>query len=134
DGSDVGDAEATGFTYLLPLLEQDATFRSYDFDSPWYAAVNYRAVGIEVGLFFCPSNRARGSLDLGPIAADWNTPLPPTAAGCDYAFCKGANGALSTNWGRTPLTVRGVFGLRRSTEIGAGVRLLDVRDGTSTTF
>jgi prepilin-type N-terminal cleavage/methylation domain-containing protein/prepilin-type processing-associated H-X9-DG protein len=133
-GTDVGDAEATGFTYLLPFLEQDNTQKLYDFDSPWYAPANYQAVGIQIKLFFCPSNRAEGSLDLQPTAAEWNTPLPPTAASCDYAFCKGANGALTNNWQRTPLTVRGVFGLRRSTEIGTGVRLLDIRDGTSTTL
>jgi prepilin-type N-terminal cleavage/methylation domain-containing protein/prepilin-type processing-associated H-X9-DG protein len=134
DEPDVGDAEATGYTYLLPYLEQGNTQRLYDFDSPWYAQVNYQAVGIQISLLFCPSNRAQGSLNLQPIADEWNTSLPPTAAGCDYAFCKGANGGLSTSWRRTPVSVRGVFGVRGSSELGAGVRLLEIRDGTATTF
>jgi prepilin-type N-terminal cleavage/methylation domain-containing protein/prepilin-type processing-associated H-X9-DG protein len=134
DSSNLCDALATGYTYLLPYLEQDNTYRLYSFEDPWYARSNYAAVGVEIKLFFCPSNRQQGSVDLSPIAAEWQTPLPPTAAGCDYAFCKGANGAVNRNWMRTPQTVRGVFGIRRSSEINQGVRLDDVRDGTSTTL
>jgi prepilin-type N-terminal cleavage/methylation domain-containing protein/prepilin-type processing-associated H-X9-DG protein len=134
DSGNLEDAEATGYTYLLPYLEQDPTYRLYDFDSPWFARTNYAAVGTEVRLFFCPSNRTQGSLDLGPIAAEWSTPLPPLAAGCDYAFCKGANGAMHRDWQRTPPAVRGVFGVRGSAEIAAGVRLLDIRDGASSTI
>src|SRR5262249_5793817 len=94
----VTDAEATGFTSLLPYLEQDNTHRLYHFDEPWWAQPNYEAVGISVKVFFCPSNRSGGSIDLGPVAAQWSTPLPPRAAGCDYAFCKGANAALHRDW------------------------------------
>src|SRR5262245_58297684 len=42
--SNVSDASATGFTYLLPYLEQDNTHRLYRFDDPWFAASNYEAV------------------------------------------------------------------------------------------
>src|SRR5262245_14525847 len=58
--SQVTDAEATGFTRLLPYIEQDNTHRIYHFDRPWFHPVNYQAVGIEVPLFYCPSNRSRG--------------------------------------------------------------------------
>src|SRR5689334_11012830 len=34
-GTNVMDAEVTGFTYVLPFLEQDNTFRTYDFEDPW---------------------------------------------------------------------------------------------------
>ena len=132
--SNTSDAEATGFTFLLPYLEQDNTYKLYTFDDPWYATSNYQAVGIPVPLFFCPSNRTTGAISLKPLEAEWSTTLPPSAAACDYAFCKGANGALHRNWQKTPLAVRGVFGIRGSTELNTCVRLTDITDGTSTTL
>jgi prepilin-type processing-associated H-X9-DG protein len=134
DQSNTSDAEATGFTFLLPYLEQDNTYKLYTFDDPWYAQSNYQAVGLQVPLFFCPSNRTSGSINLKPLESEWSTKLPPSAAACDYAFCKGANGGLNRNWQKTPLAVRGVFGIRGSTEVNAGVRLTDMTDGTSTTL
>jgi prepilin-type N-terminal cleavage/methylation domain-containing protein/prepilin-type processing-associated H-X9-DG protein len=132
--TNIEDAEATGFTLLLPYLEQDNTFKQYHFEDPWWATSNYFAVGLPVKVFFCPSNRSTGSLDLRPIAAQWNTPLPPSAATCDYAFCKGANGALNRDWSKVPLQVRGVFNIRPPDTPGAGVRILDITDGLSNTF
>jgi prepilin-type N-terminal cleavage/methylation domain-containing protein/prepilin-type processing-associated H-X9-DG protein len=132
--SDVTSAQATGFTYLLPYLEQETVFADYHLDEAWYRPANYAAVGQEIKIFFCPSNRSSGTLDLSLIAAEWNTPLPPFAGSCDYAFCKGANGSLNSDWTRTPLSVRGVFGIRGPTEIDLGVRLDDIGDGTSNTI
>jgi prepilin-type N-terminal cleavage/methylation domain-containing protein/prepilin-type processing-associated H-X9-DG protein len=126
------DAEASGFTYLLPFLEQDNTQRLYNFDLPWYNRANFVAVGVQIKMFFCPSNRTEGALDLAPIAAEWNMSLPPLAAGCDYAFCKGANAGLQRDWTRVPVEVRGVFGIRPPG--GQGLRMIEITDGTSTTF
>jgi prepilin-type N-terminal cleavage/methylation domain-containing protein len=67
--ANVCDAEATGFTYLLPYLEQDNTYKLYDFDQPWYQPANYQVVGLPVPVFFCPSNRNAGTMNLAPIAA-----------------------------------------------------------------
>ncbi len=128
------DGNHTGFTYLLPYLEQRTVYQTYNFDQPWWGPANYRATGSELALFYCPSNRTGGSIDLSAAAAQWNLQLPPTAAACDYALSHGANGALSRNWPRQPLQVRGIFGFRRSSELNTCVRLTDVRDGTSTTF
>jgi prepilin-type N-terminal cleavage/methylation domain-containing protein/prepilin-type processing-associated H-X9-DG protein len=133
-GTNITDAEATGFTYLLPFLEQDNAQRLYHFDEPWYQPSNYDAVAVQVKVFLCPSNRDQGQLDLAPIAAEWNTSLPPVAASCDYAFCRGANGAVNRDWTRIPLEVRGVFNIRPSNQGRPGVRLLDITDGTSNTF
>jgi len=130
----LSDADSTGFTHLLPFLEQNATFKLYSFDDPWFAQSNYQAVGTEIALFYCPSNRSGGGIDLAPMAAEWNYPLPPRAAGCDYAFCFGANGALNRRWQKQPPETRGVFGIRGTREITSGVRLADIRDGTSTTL
>ena len=133
-GTNISDAEATGFTHLLPYIEQDNVYRLYNFEQPWYRPVNYAAVGLPVKIFFCPSNRDQGVVDLAPIAAQWATPLPPFAASCDYAFCRGANGALHRDWTRIPVTVRGVFNIQPPDVARPGTRLTDILDGTSTTF
>jgi prepilin-type N-terminal cleavage/methylation domain-containing protein/prepilin-type processing-associated H-X9-DG protein len=133
DETNITDAEATGFTMLLPFLEQDNTYQFYHFEDPWWQPSNYQAVGTLVKVFFCPSNRTDGKMDLGPIAAQWNTPLPPFAACTDYAFCRGANGALNRDWGRIPQQVRGVFNIRPTGE-RTGVRIADITDGTTNTI
>jgi prepilin-type N-terminal cleavage/methylation domain-containing protein/prepilin-type processing-associated H-X9-DG protein len=134
ENSLVTNGDHTAFTYLLPFLEQGNVQRLYDFDEPWMHPNNFRAVGVEIALFYCPSNRSGGSVDLAESAARWSARLPPTAAACDYALSKGANASLQRTWMRTPVEVRGVFGVRGRREVHQGVRLLDMRDGTSTTF
>src|SRR5262245_29783346 len=104
DRSVTTDGDHTGFTYLLPHLEQQNLQRLYNFDDPWYAVSNYRAVAFEVNLFYCPTNRTSGSIDLAPVAQRWSSyRLPPTVAACDYALCKGADATLHRDWQRTPL-------------------------------
>src|SRR5262245_52797688 len=56
----VSDAEATGFTTLLPYIEQDSAFNRYHFDEPWWEPSNFPALGVEIKVFFCPSNRDTG--------------------------------------------------------------------------
>ena len=54
---DVQDSYHTGFTDLLPYLEEDAVHGLYNYDAPWYDATNYAAVGQQVKVFYCPANR-----------------------------------------------------------------------------
>src|SRR5262245_33049440 len=128
--SNTTDAEATGFTHLLPFIEQDPTHRLYRFDDPWFATSNYEAVGKELKLFYCPSNRPDGKINLAPMAAQWNAALPPFAGCIDYAFSKGACGSLNPNLRRVPFQVRGAFGVQPPEQAHLGVRLTDIGDGT----
>lgn len=132
--SNTSDAEATGFTHLLPFLEEDPTHRLYHFDEPWFASSNYEAVGKELRLFFCPSNRPGGRINLAPMAAQWGCALPPVAGCIDYAFSKGSCGSLHPNLHRVPPQVRGAFGVQPPEEAHLGVRLTDIGDGTGHTF
>jgi prepilin-type processing-associated H-X9-DG protein len=139
------DAAHTGFTYMLPYLEQDNLFRPIDLKKQWYARANYDPVAVEIPLLYCPSNRAGGSMDLTAEIYAWGGAMPPKVGSTDYVLCKGANAAIHQNAGLIPLACRGVFNVyadRSNPDFtnldgvanGLVVRLTDVTDGTSTTF
>jgi prepilin-type processing-associated H-X9-DG protein len=147
---DIQDSYHTGFTYLLPFLEQGNITSIYDYEQPWFGSANYAAVGQQVKIFYCPSNRVGGAIDLKPYGEQWGGALPPVAGACDYALCKGANAGLYSDPGRIPFAVRGLFNISQadySSDTSAGsttvkfgatpqfrVRMLDIVDGTSSTF
>jgi prepilin-type processing-associated H-X9-DG protein len=134
---DIQNGWATGFTELLPYLEQQNLRNLYRFDVPWYDTANYQAVGTAVTVYYCPANRSAGGIDLAPIGAQWGYDLPPFAAGVDYAFCKGANAGLGINPAAVPPAARGPFGIAARADDGSvtgAVRLAEITDGTSLTF
>jgi len=134
----------SGFTYILPYLEQGLTHALYDFGFAWYEPANFAAVAREVPIFFCPSNRRRGSIDLAREIEQWSSPMPPTVAATDYILCKGANAGIYYDPTLVPLQVRGLFGMSqpRTTKGGTAwertpvfrIRLKDVAGGASSTF
>jgi prepilin-type N-terminal cleavage/methylation domain-containing protein/prepilin-type processing-associated H-X9-DG protein len=127
-GHHLTSAEWGGFTELLPYIEQTNLAQRYDFNVPWYDAANYHAVSVELPLFYCPANRKHGSIDMAPIAAEWALDLPPTAAGLDYALCKGACAALNRDGRNLPSNVRGPF------DVNSRVTAAEISDGTSYTI
>jgi prepilin-type N-terminal cleavage/methylation domain-containing protein/prepilin-type processing-associated H-X9-DG protein len=131
--SNITNGDHTGFTYFLPYVEQGNLHRLYHFEEPWWAPVNYQAVGLSIPLFLCPSNRTQATIDLAPMAARWNYPLPPQVGCTDYAFCKGSNGAVHRDRNKTPRAAQGVFGIHPEAE-SLGPKLVEIRDGTSNTF
>jgi prepilin-type N-terminal cleavage/methylation domain-containing protein/prepilin-type processing-associated H-X9-DG protein len=126
--NDLANGDATGYTHLLPYLEQGTVHRLYHYDAPWYDAVNDEPVGISIRLFFCPSNRAEGLLDLRPMSQLWACRLPPVAAGADYAFCKGMNATLNRDPNKQPTVARGGF------DVNSKIRIADILDGTALTI
>ncbi|MBN9122608.1 MAG: DUF1559 domain-containing protein, partial [Planctomycetes bacterium] len=134
---DIQDGWGTGFTELLPYLEQQNLRNLYRFDVSWFDPANATPIGMGVKVFYCPANRASGGIDMGPIAAQWGCYIPPFAAGTDYAFNKGANAGLSLEPAKVPPSVRGPFGIaiRESEATTTGcTRLTDITDGTASTF
>jgi prepilin-type N-terminal cleavage/methylation domain-containing protein/prepilin-type processing-associated H-X9-DG protein len=126
--------DTTGFTLLLPHLDEMTTYAMYNYDESWYGSANYEAVAKELRIFYCPSNRTKGTINVGEAAGMWgDTSVPPKVGACDYAFCKGASGMIPRDSNRTPLKLRGVFGVRPDDESG-GTRLEDVIDGTGRTI
>ncbi len=148
--TDIQDSFHTGFTYLLPYLEQENLNRLYDYSSQWYARPNYAAVGQTVKIFYCPSNRNGGLIDMTPYIEQWGAPMPPVTGAIDYLLCKGANAGLGPDPTQIPPGVRGLFNITQANwtvvnnggtqtvQFGAipqfAVRLIDITDGTSSTF
>jgi len=126
-------ANTTGFTYLLPYIEQGAILgQGYDVTQYWFATpANQAAVQTNVSIYLCPSNNGRRTLDL----TIYNEPsLPPSCAATDYAMCRGANGTLYYNWNSIPNAYRGVFNIETTGLTTARVRILQITDGTSETI
>jgi prepilin-type processing-associated H-X9-DG protein/prepilin-type N-terminal cleavage/methylation domain-containing protein len=115
-----------GFVPLLPFLEQDNLFGGWDLSGNWYDPPDAALVSTEVKVFYCPSNRTRGVIDMSFLVPFAGRPLPNLAA-ADYLLCKGANAALCEVT-QVPPGGRGVF------DVNTHTRLTDIADGTSNTF
>ena len=80
----------------------------------------------QVKIFFCPSNRTDGVIDMSFLVPIAGRPLPNLAA-TDYLLCKGANAALCEVT-QVPPAGRGVF------DVNTRTTLTDITDGASQTF
>jgi prepilin-type processing-associated H-X9-DG protein/prepilin-type N-terminal cleavage/methylation domain-containing protein len=116
----------SGFVPLLAFLEQENWLHRWDPGRAWYELPNFDTVSIQVKLYFCPSNRRSGAVDLQFLVPTAGRPLPNPAA-CDYLLCKGANAALCRVT-RVPAQARGLF------DVNSRTRLADITDGTSHTL
>ena len=145
NGDMTHQGDATGFTYLLPFIEQKSISRIYDQTQPWYWYTNSKAVGVPVSIYKCPSNTAPAVLDLSPwsgviAGSSGNGTWAPVCGINDYAFSRGTCGTMNPNWTKIPLARRGVFNIEWVPTIGglplypAGVAIRDIIDGTSSTI
>lgn len=109
---DLGDGDHSGFSLLLPYLEQQALFDQMDFRRGWKENANVMGVVIEE--LQCPSSPS----SLG---------MPGGFAGAvtDYAFSKGPEAYLC----RRPLPAfHGMF------DVNSKIQRAHIRDGLSNTF
>jgi prepilin-type N-terminal cleavage/methylation domain-containing protein/prepilin-type processing-associated H-X9-DG protein len=120
------NGQATGFDLLLPFVEQDNVQNQWDRSSSWADPSNFPTTEATIKLFYCPSNRTDGSLDLQGLAQNLGRTLPNPAA-TDYVFCKGTNANLCPQT-LLPASARGPFDVNSRTRFG------DIQDGTSNTF
>jgi prepilin-type N-terminal cleavage/methylation domain-containing protein/prepilin-type processing-associated H-X9-DG protein len=115
-----------GFIPLLPFLEQENWFSRWDPNGHWYDAPNFGIVSDELKIFYCPSNRSRGVIDMSFLVPFAGRPLPNLAAS-DYLLSKGANAAMC-EMTQVPPAGLGVF------DVNTHTRLIDITDGTSNTL
>lgn len=115
-----------GFINLLPYLEQESWARQWNPTRPWYEPPNSGIMSVELKVFYCPSNRSSGVVDMTFLNGPSGRVLPHPAA-TDYLLCKGANAAMCEVT-QLPPAARGPF------DVNTKTRLLDIRDGTSSTF
>jgi prepilin-type N-terminal cleavage/methylation domain-containing protein/prepilin-type processing-associated H-X9-DG protein len=118
--------QSNGWHLILPFVDQANLANAWNPSQKWYEGSNFETVQVDVRLFFCPSNRASGNIDLEELQAFAGFELPNPAAG-DYQFCKGTNAALCSTV-QFPLPARGVF------DVNTNTRIADIVDGTSNTI
>ena len=121
----------TGYSFLLPYLEQGNSYNVFNFSlaseppipmQGWSQWGNSTAFSLQVGTFLCPSNRAAG--EVGATASDgWTV---ERAAVTDYLFNGGAGRYAIKGYGEVDRM--GPFGFDTAT------RLAEFRDGLSGTF
>ena len=141
--------KATAFTMLLPFIEETALYNSFNTrvgeppipnwkpngkDDPpaapwpnnagggWSCVANTTTIARQVNVFFCPSNRPAGFVQVGKDSRF-------VAGAIDYGLCKGAIASLcgSPQDIMYPVQLGGCFTINSKT------RVRDIRDGTSVT-
>jgi len=134
---DILQGWGTGFTELLPYLEQQNVRNLYRFDVSWFDEANARAIGMEVRVFYCPANRSRGRHRHGPDRG---------AVGVLHPALRGRSGITPSARARTPDfrsndegSAKRAWAVRNRIRdddgtVSGTVRLIDVTDGTSATF
>lgn len=106
---------------ILPALEQSPLFDSLDFQAPWDAPANARALGTWLSVFRCPSSGSPEHLTVVGVA---------DRVPCDYTVC--ASGLLTRESGPAPLI--GTTDSDGMFYVNSFLGMRDALDGTSSTI
>jgi len=127
----------TGYSFILPYIEQVAAYNTFNFNlnqlsgtTPYYGWTlpgNSTGFSLQFSVFLCPSNRTIG--EVGSTVGSGSqayTLEPGKVAVTDYVFNAGANRYIVPGYGETNLM--GPIGFNSAT------RIAEITDGTSNTF
>ena len=124
----------TAWVQLLSYLEQGAVQDRYDFDLRNTDAPNKAATSVQIPVFHCPSDNARGRLLANDIIADKSR-----LSRSNYVYCMGSEGMLDDDEGHHLVTCSSGYPSMKNLNndgafrVAAGKRLAHFRDGTSNT-
>lgn len=145
----------TGFTALLPYIEQDALFARYDYQNPssnssWYggltgkdlggdANVNAAVVGTYIAIYTCPSDHRPGEVvtDNGyPGDPMHRPPIPPVPYWYPYSRqnARRSNYLWATYFATDYTPSYPYYSVVGITGTNGAARIADVKDGTSNTI
>lgn len=128
----------TGYSFLLPYLEQNAIYEMFNFEAGKYASdggaylgwahpVNTTAYQMQIGGFLCPSNRSEANVRTfftwPPDSINWTA---TKACVTDYVFNGGATRYVSPKYQDV--------GKRGTSGINFRARIKDIIDGTQSTY
>lgn len=103
----------SGFTFLLPYIEQNPVYDSYDFNIDWDQGTNLVVIQTNIPMLRCPSSPSsviqNGGIEAGPT---------------DYAMCKGDRAYMCFD----ATNSTGVFDINSRTTNSS------IQDGLSNTF
>ncbi|MBY0457318.1 MAG: DUF1559 domain-containing protein [Gemmataceae bacterium] len=132
--------------YLLPHIEQDAVFRQYNMNLPWFAPQNQPAARNQIKTFLCPSTPG-GNARTASGTFTFGAPFPFSGMGVtDYATNSSINPGSITFFGYPAGTSQAALYSAMQPHLeGAGVPLLGappsrpnaitaITDGTSNTL
>ncbi|WP_435006874.1 DUF1559 domain-containing protein [Tundrisphaera lichenicola] len=127
----------TGYSFILPYIEQSAAFNAFNFDlnlhsGPnayfgWSLPGNSTAFSTQLSVFLCPSNRAKGEIGatVGSGSSAYTVEEGRVAV-TDYVFNAGASRYVVNGYGES--NRMGPIGFNTAT------RIAEITDGTSQTF
>lgn len=114
---------------LLPFIEQDSVYKSYNLTKDWFDPLNQFAVNVRVEIHICPSTPNFGDRKAGPIG---DATFPPTSLTAQMGDYFAIRSAVDDDF--TPPEAEGAFGGANVFNSGLPSALMEITDGLSNTM